>query len=157
MNHAALWVAVRARALADNGTGGLFNAGTPLATGIFYNSVPEAQAFPFITFDVASEREAGGFSHDARWLHLYIGVYVERQPSAGGDPALRGSQILERLEGNWVAQGGAPTYGFNRHALTLSGTNWTTDAMLLLGTRESHEEGVYHWIQEYRLLARLTA
>lgn len=157
MNHAALWLAIRTRALADTGSGGLFNVGTPLVTGIAYNHLPEAQAFPFLVFDEAGETQLSGFRHDTRELLIRIGVYVEREPAAGGDPALTGSAILSRLEGDWVSQGGAPTYGFNRHTLTLVGTSWTCDAMLMLGTRALHEEGVYHWVQEYRMLVRLTA
>jgi hypothetical protein len=139
MNLAALWLAVRARALGDTGTGGLFNATTPLVTGIYLNSVPPNPdtAYPYIRFDATLPQGGHGFRIDLFQPQLRFHIFALEQ---GGGHS-RCSLILERLYAR-----------FHRHALTMATGGWTATQAACIDTfLEPDDPGVLHFIQTYRL------
>jgi hypothetical protein len=148
MDLAALWDAVRDRAVADTGSGGLFNA-TALITG-FYNTVAsDTGTLPYVIYTTPSATPTNAFTADVVEVQIRMQVYVKKFPDDGSDPMNVGSQILARLYGNWSVNGSQPTYGFHRWLPTLSGS-WTADTFQFTGTIEEHDQHAYCWIQTFK-------
>lgn len=149
MDNANLWLAIKARAATDTGAGGLFNASTPLVSGIYPNIGPENQDFPWIVFDLADTRSSLMFKQDMFFKTVQFGVYVPEETESIADPHQRASDIIQRLYGDYVsATQTPPTFGFHRHLLVLSGT-WTGMHMQKTGDSIEHEDGVLHFVETY--------
>lgn len=148
----ALWLATYSRAVADTGTGGLFNVGTPLITGFYNTRAPAAATYPYAVYQVEASEKALAFRTNGWTRHVAMHVYT--QVVSDGTLGLnRGALIMERLEGDWDAQtlGTGPTYGFNRFKPTLTNSGWTADIFELQDSREEHDENVYHWIMQFTI------
>jgi hypothetical protein len=156
VDNAAVWLAIEARALTDTGAGGLFNAGTPLVSGIFPNvHTPDAN-FPWITYDVADVVPGHAFNKDVFTETVRFSVYVPMESRSLTDPQQRASDIIKRIYGNWssASPATAPTYGFHRHPLVVTGGTWTSGGMLKQTSFVEHEDGVLHFIEQYLLALR---
>jgi hypothetical protein len=138
LNLAALWLAVRARALTDTASGGLFHS-TPLVTGIYLNSVPPdpESAYPYIRFDAIMPEGGHGFGIDVYRPEIRFHVFALE---AGGGHT-KCSKILERLFAL-----------FHRHALVMASGGWTcTQAACIDTTQVDDDPGILHFIATYRL------
>jgi len=151
-----LWNAVYARIKADTGAGGLWQGGSPtLITAAFNSDAARDAVFPYVVFDVASYTSEDTFAADMKEVSIRFSVYAEKFPNTTGATMTTGAQILARLYGNAVSQAArVPTYGFHRWLPTLSGS-WVASQMMQTGQFEAHEDGIYHWIDEYRVFATL--
>ena len=149
-----LWTAVYSRLKADTGSGGLYNAGNPLITSAYNEEAARDAVFPYVVFSVGSYTSQDTFLKDMKEVALRFNVYTEMFPNTTGATMTLGSQILERLYGDAMLHTPpVPTYGFNRHMLDLAAlsSTWRATHALMVNEMTAHEEGVYHWIQEYRL------
>lgn len=134
--------------MADTGSGGLFNATTPLVTGAFIDKMPPATsyAFPYI---VLASRIAGGphaFQKDVCKGDVQVHMFVA-EDDASGDPWQKLSDIETRVKGDSSA-GVAPSYGLHRHPLALSAGSWTSTTLIWNGT-DPEPEGdnpVIHYV-----------
>ena len=148
---AALWGQINARAIADTGTGGLFNAGTPLVTAIYNNTMPEGSTFPYLVYDTLAATPRDAFRTSMFRVVWRVNVYVEKNSTTITDTAARGSAIIARLLGDWTAQnyGVAPTYGYDRWTPDLSSAGWSATASRSIGSGEAHEDFLWHWYEEF--------
>lgn len=148
MNQVELWTAIKARAESDTGTGGLFNVGTPLVSGIYntFASPAMTDQNKYIVFSVASASQEDGFDIDVITYTFRFAVY---SPVAGG---LAGpSAIIDRLYGNGVSSSGnLATYGFHRFKPSLSG-GWTATVMQRVDQDQNHSEDCYCFVETYRV------
>lgn len=105
-------------AVADTGTGGLFNATTPLITGWFTNEASQDQGFPYVVCTLVSEVENDAFATavEAVEVVFQFGVYsdADRGPTAH-------AAVTDRIRTL-----------FRRVAPTISG--YTTSQVMLQGS-----------------------
>lgn len=153
MDLAAFNLALKTRAAADTGAGGLFNVATPLIQGWFPNRAAQTTAFPYVVTNIAAWDAQNAFSRDVSQLIVRISVYHEKEGTDDPTTMLTCSNVLKRIYGNWSssAPATAPTYGFHRHPLVIASGNWASTMMECTGALEAHEESYWHFIQEYRL------
>lgn len=152
MELARLWLALKTRAVADTGSGGLFNATTPLINGFYPGKVPTAStlAFPYVV--IGSELKGGphAFGKDIALGMIDFHLYVSEDDSSG-DPYQKMSDLEKRLSGD-STNGSTPSFGFHRHPLTISGGSWTATQLVWEGTTdEPVEDPVLHYVQRYTL------
>lgn len=148
MDIARLWDAIRDRAVADTGSGGLFNATTPLVSGFYNTFAPTSATHPYCVYVTASATPDNGFNKDVVRVNFRIQSYVARKPANGADAMQVGSDILNRVYGDSSA-GGAPTYGFARWSPTLAGS-WTATVVEFVDVIEDHGNDYYCWVQSFR-------
>jgi hypothetical protein len=141
---AALYKVIYDRAVADTGSGGLFNSGTPLITGIFNNSVASSAVLPYIVYNVAADTAMHAFTRDIFRYQFRLQVYVARNTA---DPFLVGSNIIKRAFGD-SSGGSAPSYGFHRWTPSLAGS-WVSTTVLSLGEHQEHTDDCFCWVQDY--------
>lgn len=146
MDLASIETALKARLLADTGTGGLRNSGTPLVQGVWVSNAPSSQAMPYCLIDVASQREAHAFSKDIFEVEAWVSTFVARHGTA--TPLQTASDILARVYGDSSA-GSAPTYGLHRHPLSLSGS-WVATPIESMGVLPEHDEKAYVYRQIFK-------
>lgn len=153
MDLPALWIAIRNRALADTGAGGLFAASVPLVTGLFQNHVPAGQPMPFLVYDVESATQQDAFRASLYEVRFRFSVYVENTPVYSEDPSERASKIVQRVYGDWADQvaGTDPTRGFARWKPVLTGSNYVCTHIEHVGSRPAHDDGFVRFIETYRL------
>lgn len=143
---------ILARAQADTGTGGLFNSGTPLVTGIFNTFGPRGQAFPHMIFVLESAAQRDAMNTSTRLVQWGLHTYIEEKPASGAAPFAAYSTIMERVLGDWTAQSNrTPSYGFDRWTPTLSGSGWSATITEHTGSRTSHETGFLHFIEDFQV------
>ena len=152
MDPAALWQAIRDRALDDDGAGGLFAGATPLVTEIYENNTPTGAQMPYIVYDLEYSIQMDGFRTALYLVQVRFGVFVKKDEIVSTEATTRASQIIRRIRGNWQDQsyGTGPTYGFDRHILTLDG-DWTAGMMQHIDSRALHEETALHYVETYRV------
>ena len=152
-NLARVFTAIRTRALADTGSGGLFASGANLVTGIYAETGSQTLAFPYITITLFDE-EDDTFAKDGSIVNVQFHIYHNAVASGIGPIEACGA-IIERLRGDATQQSNrVPTYGFHRHKLTLSqsgGALWGAGLMRRLRGTTAHEKDVYHFIEEYEV------
>lgn len=158
MNTAAIGKVIYDRAQADTGSGGLFNSGNELITGIYNTFAPFDTAYPYIVYFLPAVTATTAFRKEIVQVDVQFSLFVETTggssgSSSGYDGLLVASNILARVYGDSAtAQSfGTPTYGFQRWKPTLSGS-WTADTMIHQNSATQHEAGLYHFIEEYRFL-----
>lgn len=153
MDLSALWLAVRNRAKADTGAGGLFAPGAYLISDIYENDWPEAVPLPIVVYDVAGTENLDGFRNALEKVLVRFSVYVRTDPVVSTEATATASKIINRLEGDWPAQsyGTGPTFGFDRWIGTLSSSNWTKCMMIRRGTRAEHSAGVLHYVLDFEV------
>lgn len=141
---------LRNRAIADTGTGGLFNTTTPLIYAWNWNAVPEGTQYPYVVQSVASLTSQNAFQKDVVACTVRFGIWHERSSNIDPTPYTTVSNIEARIYGNWSSSspGTAPTYGFHRFSPSFSG--WTGTAMEYVTTFDESDGDLIHIIQEYR-------
>ncbi len=131
----------------------LIGTSTGLITGWYANMVPPDPTYPYVVSNIGNWSARNAFTKDVSELLVRVSLYHGMENGPGdSDPLQDCSTILGRILGNWssASPGTAPTYGFHRHTLVLTG-GWTGSIMECTSTREEHEPGTYHFIQEYLL------
>lgn len=71
----ALSTAIRTAALADVGTGGLFQTGTPMVTGLFSVKAPQNQPYPYIVLQQVSEPQSDTFNTEGGDITFEFAIY----------------------------------------------------------------------------------
>lgn len=157
MNEYALFQDLYARFITDTGANGLFpTGGTNLVNGIYYEEAPGAVFAPFIVISVVSNVQHDCFDVDGVDFVFTVNVFATKTP---GDGAVA-QRILERIYGDAIFKGDrTPSYGLHRHQLVyttqgaISGDDWLYTHCVRRNARTQHQEGVYHFIQEYTVSA----
>lgn len=147
MDLAHLETALVSRLTGDTGTGGLRNASSPLVAGVWVTTAPSAQVMPYCVIDVASQRAANAFTRDIYETEAWVTTFVPRAGTA--TPLQTASDILARVYGD-SSGGAAPTYGYHRLTLSLSG-GWTPTAMECTGVFAEHDADTYLYRQIFKL------
>lgn len=151
-----LYKDIRDRAVADTGSGGLFNSGNELVTGFFNIRAPAEQGFPLVVNTILTGLDASAFSTGVETIIGQFDVWCAEQPPSGAtDPLLRLSQIEARLRGDWTTGTVTPSYGFHKFKPTLSGMvsdPWVASPMQITNTSEQHEEGMFHLVLSWELV-----
>lgn len=127
MSLANLNLVLRNRAVSDTGSGGLFNATTPLITAWNWNAVPEDTAFPYVVQSVAGYVAEDAFALDVEQVRIRFSIWHERESQTDSDPYNTVIQIEARIRGNWssASPGTSPTYGFHRYTPSFTGETGT--------------------------------
>jgi hypothetical protein len=148
MSIALVETAVRTRLLADTGTGGLRAASSPLIaadaqiSNIYAGTV---LTFPYVVFIIGDDEESDSFTADV--TACAIEFHVFDQVSAGN---VNCRNILERIRGDATKQSTRiPTFGFHRHNLALSGSEWLGGTVIRTGGSAEHERDVLHYVDRY--------
>lgn len=152
MNLSALYAAVKARAAADSGSGGLF-ASTPLINGFYFNRIPSTTNFPYVVAVLGSTDARNCFNKDVVEVTLRFSIWHETVSHTDSDTLNTVSKIEARLYGGWSSSAPAtpPSYGFHRHTLT-GVTGWTASVMEWRGVSDESDGDLYHMVQTYRFL-----
>lgn len=145
-----LWTDVRARLLADTGTGGLFNVSTPLVAGLWLVNAPDSQAMPFLVMSSQALRNDDTFTSRHHVVEFQVSSFIEEEPATGYDPFARGASIAGRVLGDWSLQGTRlPSFGLDRWTPALSGSGWSASPVEFVTTREQHTPGVVQFVHEF--------
>jgi hypothetical protein len=158
--------AVGDRLLSDTGTGGLFNAGTPLVPSLtVYNQwagfaySPDTSAdFPRIVFEFNRYDPASQAFDLANYdLDFSIHTFV-RMTDVISDPMQRWVDIMTRIHGDWFLQASRqPTYGLDRWKPTLGSGGTASGFEAPHITFESAEnigevaDGLYQSVQRFKI------
>lgn len=157
---AGLWLKVRNRVLADTGAGGLYAPGAPLVYGIYFNTWPESAQLPMLVFDHAADNQIDAQRRAVYEVDFRIGIYVKRDPVESVEAIKLASKIRARVRGDWQDQsvGTAPTYGFHRWAPgDFADSEWNGRDTRHLGTQVNHNDTVWHFIENFRVLVQQAA
>ncbi len=152
MDLAALGTSIKARAVADTGSGGLFNSGTPLVTGIYNTNAPDDATFPYLVYSVAAMGPNDTFTGEVDEIMFRITVYDMRHPDGATprDPILRCSNIIARVIG---PGGTSPSYGFHRHTLSITSSDgWASGTIVRGSQAQNHTDDVYQFDLDFRVL-----
>lgn len=163
MRYDLLRTAIITRAQADTGSGGLFETGAQLVNAIGYAVESRIAAgfnakMPYISFSFLQSEQADGYDYDLCAILVQFHVWNTMARDADSDIC---HTILERLSGNATTQADRePDYGFHRWTgdlylgLPPPDPIWKLSKMHLVTPNvESHEDGVWHFIQTYRVHA----
>lgn len=129
---------IRARIIADTGSGGLFNASAPLLTACYAMQAPQLESvLPYMVIIPVSASEIKAFAPTTGYAEEYLfqfDIYTARSGgvTAGGTVAKRLRVVIDR----W-----APTV-----------STWAPSELLREGGQVFVEEENYHTIEEYRCL-----
>lgn len=162
----ALYYAINARLSGDTGTGGLTtllgNGANSIAASFPRPAVdPRGTTLPTVTFNTVDE-ENPDEPFDGRYIdhQLEVHVYVEEQPSGGGESLLVLSKIKERIMGDWPNQTAAsgPSYGLDRWQPNFSGqtgdaaTSYTANHLEFISGFDATDPGggVREWIYRFK-------
>lgn len=135
MNLADLYTQLADRITGDTGSGGLYNATTPLVNGVFFDVPFGGAAVPFILIRFIASDEADVFTKDAVDVSVEFEIVIERRE---GTLAVD-SAILDRHRQK-----------FHRWTPTLSGAYTGTDMRRVTGTT-GHDELYRRYIEQYRI------
>jgi len=149
VNAADLYKAIKDRAAADTGTGGLFDTMGAKINGFYYAALPEASLMPFCMFTIGADRDTSAFAKNVSEIMFRISTFVARTHATITDPVQRGSEIIKRIYGDSSASQLTPTYGFHRHSLTL--TDWAASQITYQSTFEEHGDDYYSWTLQFKL------
>lgn len=134
MSVAAVSKAIRTRALADTGAGGLFQTGSPMLTGWFWDWAPPAQAFPYVVMTFVDTTEDDTFERDEYAARVQLAVYLGRESTI--ETAVT---IVERIRTR-----------FHRwNPASLDG--WVGGIMARKNGNTNHTEEAYNFVEEYEL------
>lgn len=158
MDAAALWIAIRNRALDDDGAGGLFAPGAALISGIYENAAPTAAQLPIVIYDLVAMNQIDAFRAAVYDVEIRFNIYVKQDQVVSTEASATASKIINRIRGDWQDQSGAPTYGFHRWtAGTLSSSEWSARDCRHQNSRAEHTAEVLHYIESYRIVAQQSA
>lgn len=134
---------------ADTGSGGLFNSGSPLVSGVYYIRAADASTRPYIVLNVSMTEEHALTSDGCEFV---LGVRIVGNASDGG-AALQ--SIWNRVFGDGVLQSGrTPSYGLHRHTLTMPTNPLSASCTTLMyaGTDEVYDadDNTLEWTMRFR-------
>lgn len=140
MSVAAVAKAIRTRALADTGAGGLFQTGTPLITGWFWSWAPPAQAFPYVVANFINTSEDDTFDRDEYVARIQFSIYLGRE-SAESTAITIANRIRTRFH-RWLMG---------------NVDGWIAGQMARRDGNENHTEEAYNFVEEYDVRVAKTA
>lgn len=151
MNLPDIYDMLRDRALADSSAGGLFHASSTFKLTGWYTGVgPRDAAFPYVVQNIASNTGENTFGGDVRLIVVRFSVMT--LVKNGLDTP---SAILRRIYGDYTNVSGAMTHGFHRWTPTMTSSyGWSADTLQQTQPTESHDEDVFHFIDEYKFYVR---
>lgn len=117
-------------------------------TGIFKDIAPPGlqDSYPYILFNIITADNVDGFSFALRRLVVRFSIFTRLE--AGGPTR---SFLADRVKGDWLtAENRAPTYGFERHALELTG-DWTASPMKFVQEWEDTDGVITQTMIEFEL------
>lgn len=146
-------LAVNDRILADTGSGGIFNVGSPLAGAVYLGFLPSRTAIPAIVHRTVDASNDDSFPA-GRWeIEWALDIYVPKGSTTVSAPYDRANKIAERLVGDcWEQSGRLPSFGFHHWTPAAVG-GWTFggwNEVLNAGRDVSDSEAV-HLVIECRL------
>jgi hypothetical protein len=149
VNIAKLTEAIRTRALADNGVGGL----TTLVSSVTAFFGPTGATYPYVVitgdaFDQGTAAAPSGFRKEVVTVLFTFHIYGAKRSGMAAIEA-----VIDRLYGDASAQADwVPTYGFHRHVLTLDG-GWTAGPVERVGGDfQIEDQDVLHFSETYRVI-----
>ena len=156
MNINGLAQAIRARALADTGTGGMFNSGSPLLKSFLHYFGPEAATdaqlsaiVPYCVFAVGPIHSDPGYNENQYEADVEMHIFDARKL---GHSAVTIEAISDRLMGDAIAQTNrTPTYGFDRHQLVLTNAGpeahgpWSPGPLRFVSLTPLHDTDFWHY------------
>lgn len=135
MNLAGLTAAIRARAVADTGAGGLFETGNPILTAFNAWRVAPKSAMPYGWFEIVAAVQDDTVPRDEYIATVRLNCVTEASAGFATPDA-----ILDRYYAL-----------FHRWTPTLSG-GWTAGIMVRIGLGARPEEtDEFHFIDDYEL------
>lgn len=154
MDLAALGKAIYDRAASDTGSGGLFNASTPLITAFYNTWEPDDAVKPYCFYNVLVSNPNDTFTGENEEVMFRISLCVQKEPEGSPpvDPIKRSSDIIARL----IGPGGAtPAYGFHRYAITItSSDHWSSGSVVRAGQNQNHGNDYYQFDLDFRVHLR---
>jgi len=126
MNIADIHLVLKTRAAADTGSGGLFNAASPLINAWYPSRIPASVQYPYVVQTVTGVPNRPAFAKDVVSVTFRASVWVPWKSHTDTDPMQTASNILKRIYGNWSSSAPStqPTHGFHRYKPTLT-SPWT--------------------------------
>lgn len=143
--------AILTRIKADTGTGGLYESGSyHIITGAHYLRADDAAARPYIVFNVTQDSDPALTSASGECLVTF------RIVSDASDGGLILQTIWNRLFGDAMLQTNrVPTYGLDRHALTLptNPLSATSTQLIYLGSSDvlDSDDATMEWDMRFKL------
>ena len=152
MNLANINSVLRTRALADTGSGGMFNTTTPLINAWNWNAVPVGTSYPYVIQSVASSASQNAQQLDVIECRYRFGIWHERISQSDTDPLLKLSQIEARIYGDWskTTPTTPPTYGFHRFTPTFTGFTCVAGGMEYVNAFDESDGDLLHLVLEFR-------
>jgi len=141
----AMSAAIGARFLSDTGTGGLFNAASPLITDVRQTFAPAGTLPPYVVFSYQNFTNDDLLGKRGYKATVKVDVFVAELDDSGNLVGLSSlDQINERVIGNWAPSGTAPTYGLHGWNMGTIATSWNTTIMHHESSMDLNEPGMLH-------------
>lgn len=144
--------AVIDRLKADTGSGGLYQGSTPtLVSGIYYYAAPAGVARPYIVLNISQDEDHALTSSGGACV---VSVRIVGDMSDGGDQM---QVVWNRVFGDAMLQTGrVPSYGLDRHTLTLptNPLSATCTALIFTGSGdvETPDPDTIAWVMTFKLV-----
>lgn len=123
-------------------------------TTVFTEWQAEGQTMPYVVIqhDTAGTEDA----FDAKGIYTTLEAHVFAEKKDPGSLSTV-SLILNRIGGDWLTNGGSPSYGLERWQPELSAVGWTSGHLQETGPRvRAHEPGVWHYVSTFESLITKT-
>lgn len=148
MNIAEIYKMLRDRAVADTGSGGLFNASSAFKLSDWYTAVANRSATaPYVVQSIASAVAEDTFWSEVVPIRVRFAVWTAIE-----DGLDKPSAIMRRIYGD-ATQTGSITHGFHRWVPTLTSSyGWSATAMRYVSTAENHDDDWFCFIPEYEFV-----
>lgn len=152
MNRKYLFKAINDRAVADTGSGGLFNVSAPLITGWYWEQGPAFAVMPYVVVTLADDGQSDTFGQQGMGIDLYVHIYAPRELSTS---AYAGATVAEDIRARIQGDGtpNSPTYGLHRWQTVLpSGSGMVATTMARTGGTTASDLNTVHLIESYSVL-----
>lgn len=147
-----IWQDIYERAINDTSSGGLFETGSAIITGFYNTYAPVGIAFPYCVFVLENAAADDAMNTRVRKIEWSIHTYIAEEPASGVDGFGVYAKIHQQIIGDWELQGGrVPTHGFDRWQPGLAGSGWTASINEHVNSRTDHNDGVLHFIEDFRV------
>ena len=151
MNLNGVWKAIRARALADTGAGGLFETSNNLVKAFINHrlrpqgtSIAVTTVYPYVVYSVVAAVEDDTFEKDSVRMMVAFSVFDEIRNGVD-----RCEKVIDRIYGDAMAQATRlPTFGYHRHPLVIDAP-WAATAMSRRESRQAEHKNVNQFIEMY--------
>lgn len=113
----------------------------------YFMTAPPGTAYPYVVYSVVSDNEQDAFNGDIREVFFELAIFDKTANGLADIEAIKA-----RLKGDSTSPSSAPTYGFHRHVLSLTG-GWTGGPVVRVGgDLYLEDKETYHAQETYRLL-----